>query len=105
MNRTFGIIVSTVVWCALVAYLIFAAQHYVRAQDETVLSDVKIRVIDFDRRQLVSAAKSGEGRREEGVDVAGTGKGSINTEKIRQAIAKHGLDKDVRVDNRTVIHL
>lgn len=97
MSRTTSIILGTVAWCALLAYIIFAANRCSDSQDKVMLSKVEVEVIGGEENQVVTAEAVHEWLKSDGYDFNNIEMERVNTEQIKQALIARGVVRRVRI--------
>lgn len=107
MSRTAGIVLSTVVWCALFAYIVFAARMCSGEKERTMLNSVDIRVSDGGGEPLVTTETVRGWLKEDGYDLNNIELAKVNTDEIRASIAARGLVRKVKIysDMNGVLHI
>ena len=94
MKKVLRIALSVLIWGALLGYLIFAARYCRQQQHQQRLLRVNIEVTDSDQLRIVSPETVEQWLAQHGMAVEGMPLDSVNTERIREVLARHGFIKD-----------
>ncbi len=107
MKRTWHIFLSVLIWCGLLAYLIFAARLCAREKKDQLVRDVQVTVLDEARIGVITPDMVKLWLEQEGFDLRNTEIDRVDTERIRQMIARRGFVKSVRVytDLTGILHI
>lgn len=108
MSGKLKIILSTVVWCGLFAYIIFAARLCSQDKENITLSDVEIKILDEDKHRMVTVASVEKWLSKGGYEFTDSTKISdLNTQDICRFIESHSFIKAARVytDMSGVLHI
>lgn len=97
MNRTLTIILSVVVWLALLAYIVVAVRMCKDTKEHTLLSKVEIRVLDENNISIVTPSTVSGWLKNAGFDLNNIEIEKINTHEIKKTILKHGFIKNAKV--------
>lgn len=92
-----SIVLGTIAWCALLAYVIFAANRCGDEQSKVMLSDVEIRVSGGQQNDVVTPEAIEGWLKEAGYDFNNIELRKINTDKIRETLLERGVVKKARI--------
>jgi cell division protein FtsQ len=90
MNKAWNIVIATVMWCAIVAYVVMAGRYSQHRRSKITVTAVHTRVVDSASLGLVNSAKLSQWLAEGGFVVKGKPLAEVDTRAIERHIESHG---------------
>lgn len=97
MRKFLYTVLNIALWCAIAAYLVFAAGLGRKEKAGLYVQRLEVNIRDEQKVNVVSAEMVGTWLKEAGVDLLNTGMSNVNTEEIRRIVMEKPFVKDVRV--------
>ncbi|MFV0392558.1 MAG: cell division protein FtsQ/DivIB [Paludibacteraceae bacterium] len=91
MNRLLKYILISAVMILCAGYLVFAGRRSLNVSDKQVCSNVKVSVVDYDRKMLITGDDITALLKEKDLNPIGNTLGRIKTKSIEDAIEKHPM--------------
>lgn len=96
MSKTWNIVIATVMWCGIAAYIVAAGSYSQRRRSEVVVTDTRVAVTDSASLRLVSATKLSKWLADGGFAVKGKPIDQVNTRAIENYLKGHGEIREAR---------